>query len=199
MAKGGIDRLKRKEGFLPLRKRYFIITEGETERNYFLMIKRHKTSNVAIKCTKGKHSDVRHLIRTSDHYLDENEADELTQCWIVLDADILSAADLKTLRDWQIAKVNKTVASTAPMFEYWLLLPYKLPAAQLDKAECEKELKIEDPKYNKPFADCHHLWQKIPEALVRACEKEISLSSLSKNGTNIHKLVKQLVTPPSTP
>lgn len=53
MAKGGIDRLKRKEAYRPLRKRYLIITEGETERNYFLMIKKYKTSNVAIKCTKG--------------------------------------------------------------------------------------------------------------------------------------------------
>ena len=196
MAKGGIDRLKRKEGFLPLRKRYFIITEGETERNYFLMIKRHKTSNVAIKCTIGKHPDVRHLIRTSDHYLDENEADELTQCWIVLDADILSATDLKSLRDWQMDKGNshmQKVAITAPMFEYWLLLHYKLPTAQLDKVQCEKGLKIEDSKYDKPFADCHHLWEKIPDALERACQKEISLSSLSKNGTNLHKLVKQLV------
>lgn len=196
MAKGGINQLKRKEGFRPPRKLYLIITEGKTEENYFSMIKRHKTSNVKITCSKGKHPDVGHLIATADRYLKVNEADELTQCWIVLDTDILSASDLKMLRDWQTAKDNlpiQSVAISSPMFEYWLLLHYRLPTAELDKTECKRELKAEDSKYKKPFADCHHLWQRIPEALDRSQEKDISLTGHRKNGTNVHRLVKQLV------
>lgn len=196
MAKGGISRLKRKERFRSPRKLYLIITEGETEKNYFSMIKKHKTSNVKITCTKGKHPAVIHLIATADRYLEVNKADELTQCWIILDTDVLTASDLNMLKIWQAGE-NKIsiqkVAISSPMFEYWLLLHYKLPAAQLDKTQCENELKAEDSKYKKPFTDCHHLWQRVPEALERSRGKEISLNNHSDNGTNIHKLVKQLV------
>ena len=46
MAGNGISKLKRKEKFISPSKLYVIVTEGETEVNYFEMIRRKIDSNI---------------------------------------------------------------------------------------------------------------------------------------------------------
>ena len=195
MAENGISKLKRKEKFISPSKLYVIVTEGETEVNYFKMIREQKGSNIDIVCKKGKHPDTDTLIKTANKYLKDHDCNELTQCWIVLDCDVLNDYNVESLKKWRKTNNNSAkqeVGITSPMFEYWLILHFKCPKKELNKQQCLTELKKYIPKYRKPFKECNFTINQIQNAVKNGSMKELSLGERN-NGTNLHLLIQDLI------
>jgi len=194
MVSHGVRGLKRKEKIVPPRPLYLIVTEGETEKNYFLMIKKRKTSNIAIKCLKAKHPDTIYIIKSANELLCNCADRSLSQCWIVLDTDVLRAVDITELKRWQASNSGKRVGITNPIFEYWMLLHFESPEKEIKKEHCKSKLSKHIPGYQTPFSNCQLLWPRIDYAISNAQARAITLEDIHKpNGTNLHILVKKLI------
>lgn len=197
MAGNGISKLKRKEKFISPSKLYVIVTEGDTEVNYFEMIRKQIDSNIYVVCKKGKHPDTDYLIKTANKYLKDHNCNELTHCWIVLDCDVLSDHNVESLKEWRKTNNNSAkqeVGITSPNFEYWLILHFECPKKELTKQQCLTELKKHFPDYRKPFKNCNFNIDQIQNAVKNGSMKEISLGQ-RKNGTNLHLLLQDLILP----
>lgn len=194
MNRRGIARFTRKEAFKHYKILFVIITEGKTEENYFTMLKKLKKENIEIVCKKGKHSSVIHLVNTINEEIENRDLNEHSECWIILDNDVLLRKDINKLREWinsTNSETKKSVGLSSPMFEYWLLLHYEVPRADVSKANCLLYLKKWIPEYKKPFKNCSMITNHISDACENAKKKEITLGS-TKNGTNLHHLVNRL-------
>jgi hypothetical protein len=194
MNRKGIARLTRKEAFSHYKILFVIVTEGKTEENYFTMLKTLKKENIEIVCKKGRHSSVNHLINTINKEIDDRGLNEHSECWIILDNDVLSTTEINKLREW-INSTNtetmKSVGLSSPKFEYWLLLHYEVPRAYVSKADCLLYLKKWIPEYKKPFKNCTIIANRVSEACENAKKRDITLGS-ANNGTNLHHLVTRL-------
>ncbi|MDD3535843.1 MAG: RloB family protein [Candidatus Cloacimonetes bacterium] len=195
MAKKGVSYFTKKEYFVEYRIQYLVVTEGETEENYFAMVNKLKADTIEIICKKAKHPSVRYLISTMEDAIKRRNTNKHTRCWLVLDQDTLTPQDIHDLQAWSnslAATPHKYIGVSAPEFEYWLLLHFEIPATQLSATVCTKHLKRHIPRYKKPFQNCYVLADKIETACENAVQKEISLGD-RKNGTNLHHLVKKVI------
>lgn len=139
MSKKGINRFRQKERYLHFRICYIIITEGTTEEHYFRMFKKQRLENIEIICKKSKHPSVEYLINTMNSAVDSEAFNKYAECWIVLDNDVLNAADIEKLQAWiadKTASVKRFVGISSPEFEYWLLLHFEVPSSQLSASIC---------------------------------------------------------------
>ena len=145
-------------GTQAIKRLFIIITEGETERAYFMMdiFKLQRNSNVRVKviCEKSKDGgDPKPVLSSMKNKLESlKQTDELRSgdsAWLVLDDDDSQSEEFQALDTWAAERHDRFIAYTKPQFEWWLLLHYRDGAGIVTKSECLAALRDKQPNYQK--------------------------------------------------
>lgn len=191
---------KNKKGF---KKRWLILCEGETERNYFLAMREDETyqsnmSSIEIKIVKAKHNTPEMLVKEAiqKRQAEKRKKNPYSTIWLVFDHDFHPHRKAAYLD----AKAEKfEVAFTAICFELWYLLHFVKSAKAFTLGKhLETDLKKYYPNYTKAKQnDFENLKDKLPIALKNAAwlQKQIGEDNemTDRNPwTDVDILVRQL-------
>jgi hypothetical protein len=166
----------RKRKKISLIKTILIITEGSTEKDYFLEYKKIKTLNgVTITPKQSKHSSLKEIVKFGLEEIIENKKHNYYEAiWIVYDRDVQKTFSNSVKADLlKFKKKGGFVADSYPCFELWLLSHYSFPRAFYNN---QKEVINNLEKYLKNYSK----QQKTTS----------TVGYFSKTITNIDKAVK---------
>lgn len=184
----------RKEKNRKIRKRIYIICEGEkTEHNYFNGFK-ERNSGVEIIPIGGQYTDPKNIVEFAEKRIDKWSIDfEYGDAvWCVFDVDRNSDHVLKEANDYAISK-NINVGLSNPCFELWFLLHFKDVFSSITCEEVIHDLKRHIKNYKKSMSINDILKPYLSDALKRAIKLNkkydkdgISLISTESNRILIH-------------
>lgn len=188
----------RKEPTRTYKPIFVISTEGNTEREYFRMLKNYN-KNVTIKVLRNKASDpasVLGKIKSELKILKRpgSESQSQDQAWVVIDKDSWSDNQVKPLLDWSKTDRQHGFALSNPHFEYWLLLHFEDPPGIGSPRDCLSKLRKHLPKYDKHIDNQMFSIACIENAVTRAkAQTPLTIDWPRTTGTTVYRLVERLI------
>ena len=191
--------------FVMSKKPILIFCEGETERNYFEILKRvyRLPSNVIIDrkpCLGRELSMIDEIVKRSHEYCSDMDiVYDLADVWAVCDDDNSTVGYIK-LRNYACSK-GIHLAYSSPQFENFLEQHLERSKSKLKGNDIERELSdilkrygIND-KYNKPDLGWLEKLLKDKPSLVKVAIANADIRSNHKKQPffTIHKLVKEIL------
>jgi len=173
------DKLKRKGGNRPVRRKFLLSTEGVTERKYFDAFGKRYGNEYGIivrfaTVASNKKSDPNNVLKKMKARLAEEniEAKNGDEAWIIVDEDGRGQEKLWPLHEWALASNGRGLALSNPKFEYWILLHFE-DGASVSSSECGDRLKKYFPAYEKgDRLDCGKLLGFLDVAVERAKRRD---------------------------
>ena len=198
------NKLERKAGVRALRKRLLIVTEGQTERNYF---EGFKLKGVTVRLSKGTSPD--QVVATAEKLFFNGDGgfygkEDFDEVYAVFDRDehasytnALNHADSlgKELKSRKRHPIVFEAVPSNPCFELWLLLHFQNVSTLMHRNEVFKLIQHKLPGYEKGAKDVYSLTSdKLVQAIERARTMNSNASPYSKDApyTGIASLVEHL-------
>lgn len=177
---------------------FVISTEGNTEREYFRMLKNYN-KNVTIKVLRDKASDPASVLEKLKSELKilkrpGNKSQSQDQAWVVIDKDSWSDNQVKPLSDWSKTDPQHGFALSNPNFEYWLLLHFEDPPGIGSPRDCLSKLRNHLPGYKKHIDIRMFTINCIETAVNRAkAQPPLTIDWPRTTGTTVYRLVEKLI------
>ncbi len=201
-------RLSRKAPYREIKPRFLIITEGETEENYFNMIKKFfRGIPIEIITKKGKQSNPLSVVKTAHREIKESRNNQYTAAFAVVDKEApnlhvqcLSNAinEIKKGLSKNLIKCDLIISN--PSFEFWLLMHFRYTTSLFHNADAVIEkLKKFIPDYKKAydFENKTEISQKLDIAIEHSkrCESQhdMPFDPLTSNpSTQVYKVIEKI-------
>ncbi|MCL1939880.1 MAG: RloB family protein [Desulfovibrionaceae bacterium] len=127
--------LGRGTGFMPPRKKFLLVCEGEkTEPLYFESFKRICRNPIALEVLKGKGTPLS-VVETAIQY----KTEEFDEVWAIFDRDSFDKDKLHTAFD-KARDAGINIAFTNEAFELWFILHYKYIDTGMSRSAYQEEL-----------------------------------------------------------
>ncbi len=167
--------LPRKTNKIPIRKRFLIICEGETEETYFKNFqqlgKEKKTATIAINIENAKAVGITVVKKAIKLKKDDSDYKD-DEVWCVFDRDAQKENNNQQNFNTAIQLADKSqinLAISNDAFELWFLLHYQYYCSQTHRNNLHKSLTSKSgEKYEKNTDIYHKLEDKQKEAIKNA-------------------------------
>ncbi|WP_242884438.1 RloB family protein [Actinomadura litoris] len=183
------DLRRKPSGSRPERRSYLIVCEGETEKLYFIGMRRHGGPQLTVKAPGDDHLA---LVRKAAASFHEVEYDEV---WCVLDTELDDKLVAQLVAEADRMSVN--LALSCPSFELWLILHLTDHRRFFQSArEAEKLLKELRPGWTKTATRFKDFEEGVEDACARA--RNLHSDECPRNpSSGVWRLVEKLRVPPS--
>lgn len=188
------SRFRRPLGARRYHKLFIISAEGAvTEDEYFQLFR--LGGRPLCKClTDSNKSSPKHVLkRLTDYLKDEQPADPF-EAWLVVDRNNWTDDQLQSLQNWQLKKLERSLAVSNPCFEFWLLLHFEDGKGVSATQECVRRLRKHLPAYNKHIDSAKFTQNRISDAIRRARRKDTPACAdwPKGTGTTVYRLVANI-------